>query len=197
LNRKLLEWLLVSPALLATTGGGGRRLRAKPPNVSLEGPGGPRILVVDSHSLVGAAVGGLLSGPPLDAAVETVLDAGSAITRLEAADFDLVVCEFPEPPSMATELVSRFAVSGRHVPVVFIAEAKGEQPAPESLTSGAHGFFMTDCPPDEFITGVRLVLRDSSSVGANLKPTVLKPEEGGISTAAPDNPRRRPGRARK
>jgi len=192
LNRKVLEFLLVSPAMLAITGGGGRRVPALRPKGSLSGPSGPRILVVDAHSLVGAAVGGLLTGPPLDAAVETVLDPGSAITRLEAADFDLVVCEFPEPPSMATDLVSRFAVGGRHVPVVFIAENKGEQPAPESLTSGAEGFFMTDCPPDEFINGLRSVLRDSSSLSS-----VPKPDEGWISTAAPGNPRRRPGRARK
>ena len=154
----------------------------------MTGPSGPRILVVDSHSLVGTAVGGLLTGPPLDAAVETVLDARSAIMRLESADYDLVVCELPEPPSMATELVSRFSAGGRQVPVVFIAEATGESPSPEFLLSGAQGFFMTDCPPDEFISGLTSVLRDSSTKGASTKL---------IATDAPDNPRRRPGRARK
>jgi CheY-like chemotaxis protein len=192
LKRNLLE-LSAASVTFTTNGGGGHREPApRPKGVVRSGLGGPRILVIDSHSLVGAALGGLLSGPPLEAAVETVLDAGSAITRLEAGDFDLVVCELPEPPSMATELVSRFAVGGRHVPVVFIAEAKGDQPAPEPLTSGAQGFFMTDCPPDEFINGLRLVLRDSSSLSR-----VPKPDEGWISTAAPGNPRRRPGRARK
>ena len=158
------------------------------------GRSGPRILVVDSHSLVGAAVGGLLTGPPLDAAVETVLDAGSAITRLEAADYDLVVCELPQPPSMATELVSRFSVGGRQVPVVFIAEAGGESPAPEFVLSGAQGFFMTDCPPDEFISGLTSVLRDSSTKVANI---LRKPDERLIASDATPNPRRRPGRARK
>jgi len=193
MNRKLLEWMLVSPAMLATTGGSGQR-RPALPEVSMTGPSGPRILVVDSHSLVGAAVGGLLTGPPLDAAVETVLDAGSAITRLEASEYDLVVCELPEPPSMATELVSRFAIGGRQVPVVFIAEAKGETTAPEFLPSGAQGFFMTDCPPDEFISGLTSVLRDSSYKSAS---TVRKADEGLISTPAQANPHRRPGGARK
>jgi hypothetical protein len=109
--------------------------------------------------------------------VETVLDAGSAVTRLEAADYDLVVCELPEPLSMATELVTRFSLGGRQVPVVFIAEAGAELPAPEFGLSGAQGLFMTDCPPDEFISGLTSVLRDNSPKDAN--------------------PRRRPGRARK
>jgi hypothetical protein len=89
---------------------------------------------------------------------------------------------------MATELVSRFSAGGRQVPVVFIAEATGESPSPEFLLSGAQGFFMTDCPPDEFISGLTSVLRDSSTKGASTKL---------IATDAPDNPRRRPGRARK
>ena len=189
MNRKLLEWLLVSPALLTTTGGAGPRPRVKP-KAPLTGPAGPRILVVDSHSLVGAAVGGLLTGPPLDAAVETVLDAASAITRLEAAEYDLVVCELPEPPSMATELVSSFAIGGRQVPVVFIAEAKGDATTPEFLPSGAQGFFMTDCPPDEFITGLTSLLRDSSYTSTGIPPEA----EGLTTTAAPASPRRRPGR---
>jgi DNA-binding NarL/FixJ family response regulator len=193
MNRKLLEWLLVSPALLATTGGGGQQ-RPPLPDVSVTVPNGPRILVVDSHSLVGAAVGGLLTGPPLGAAVETVLDAGSAITRLAAAEYDLVVCELPESPSMATELMSRFAIGGRQVPVVFIAEAIGEGTASAFLPSGAQGFFMTDCPPDEFISGLTSVLRDSSFKGAS---TERRADEGLISTPSPAHPRRRPGRAGK
>ena len=118
--------LLASSTWLATAGGGEDR-PAPPKGSAPITSGGPRILVVESHSLVGAAIGGLLGGPPLDALVETVLDAQTAMARLDAADFDLVVCELCDPPSGATELVARLAARGNDLPVVFLAAAEEEQ----------------------------------------------------------------------
>jgi len=118
--------LLASSAWLATAGGGEDRQAPPPKGSAPITSGGPRILVVESHSLVGAAIGGLLGGPPLDALVETVLDTQTAMARLDAADFDLVVCELSDPPKRATELVARLAARGSDVPVVFLADVEEE-----------------------------------------------------------------------
>lgn len=165
---KLLE-LLASSAALATAGGGEDRQPPPPEGSAPIASGGPRILVVQSHSLVGAAVGGLLGGPLLDALVESVPDTQIAMARLDAADFDLVVCELSDPPSRATELVARLAGRGSNLPVVFLADAEEEQLLLDSLTSGATGFFTMDCAPDEFIEGLRSVLHGHYTVGTRLK----------------------------
>jgi DNA-binding NarL/FixJ family response regulator len=165
---KLLE-SLASSAWLASAGGGGGRQAPLPKGSARITSGAPRILVVESYSLVGAAVGRLLGRPPLDALVETVVDTQIAMTRLDAADFDLVVCELSDPPSRATELVASLAARGSDVPVVFLADAEEEQLLLDSLTSGATGFFTMDCAPDEFIEGLSSVLQGHYTDGTRLK----------------------------
>jgi len=192
---KLLE-LLASSAWLATAGGGEDR-PAPPKGSAPITSGGPRILVVESHSLVGAAIGGLLGGPPLDALVETVLDTQTAMARLDAADFDLVVCELSDPPSRATELVARLAARGNDLPVVFLADAEEEQLVLDSLTSGATGFFTTDCAPDEFIEGLSSVLQGHYTIGTRLKRGVRARLASARTAAAPGGAGRRHGDTRK
>jgi DNA-binding NarL/FixJ family response regulator len=165
---RLLE-LLASSAAFATASGGEHRRAPLPKGSAPIRPGGPRILIVESQSLVGAAVGGLLGGPPLDAFVETVLDTGTAMARLDAADFDLVVCELSDPPKRATELVARLAARGSDVPVVFLADVEEEQLLRDSLMSGAAGFFTMDCAPGEFIEGLSSVLQGHYTVGTRLE----------------------------
>lgn len=187
---KLLE-LLASSAALATADGGEDRQETPPKGGAPITSGGPHILVIESHSLVGAAVGGLLSGPPLDALVETVVDTKIAMTRLEAADFDLVVCELSDPPKRATELVARLAARGSDVPVVFLADIEEEQLLRDSLTSGATGFFTTDCAPDEFIKGLSSVLQGHYTVGSRLERRTRARLASARKADAPGGPRRR------
>ena len=189
--------LLASSAWLATAGGGEDRQAPPPKGSAPITSGGPRILVVESHSLVGAAIGGLLGGPPLDAVVETVLDAQTAMARLDAADFDLVVCELSDPPSRATELVARLAARGNDLPVVFLAAAEEEQLVLDSLTSGATGFFTTDCAPDEFIEGLSSVLQGHYTIGMRLKRGVRARLASARTAAAPGGAGRRHGDTRK
>jgi DNA-binding NarL/FixJ family response regulator len=150
------------------------RARGSVPTVS----GSIRILVVESHSLIGAAVGELLSGPPLDALVETVLDTEVAMTRLEAKDIDLVVCELSDPPERATELAARLAAGGSGVPVVFLAGAEDKHLLLNSLKSGATGFFTMDSAPDELIQGISSVLHGHNIVGTTLRPAVRSRQAG-------------------
>jgi DNA-binding NarL/FixJ family response regulator len=136
-------------------------------------PAGLRILVVESHSLVGAALCKLLCGPPLAAAVEIVLDSETAKARLGAAHFDLVVCELSIPPKSATTVMSRLAALDRDVPVVFLSDADDEQLLLDAFTSGATGFFTKDCPPDEFLDGLLSVLEGHYAVGRKLVPGMV------------------------
>jgi two-component system invasion response regulator UvrY len=134
---------------------------------------GIRILVVESHALVGAALGRLLAGSPLAAAVETVPDCDSATARLGASDFDLVLCELSGSPRNAMALVSTLVSLGRDVPVVLLSSAEDEQLLLDALTSGATGFFTKDCAPEDFLDGLSSVLRGHYTVGKKLKPRVM------------------------
>jgi DNA-binding NarL/FixJ family response regulator len=130
-------------------------------------------LVVERHALVGVALGRLLTGSSLGAAVETVPDCDSAIARLGASDFDLVLCELSVSPRNVMALVSNLASRGRDVPVVLLSSAEEEQLLVDALTSGATGFFTKDCGPEEFIDGLNSVLRGHYTVSKKLTSRVL------------------------
>jgi DNA-binding NarL/FixJ family response regulator len=134
---------------------------------------GIRILVVESHALVGAALERLLADAPLGAAVETVPDCDSATARLGTSEFDLVLCELAVSPRNARALVSRLASLGRDVPVVLLSSAEDEQLLLDALSSGATGFFTKDCGPEEFLDGLSSVLRGHYTVSNKLKPGVV------------------------
>lgn len=132
-----------------------------------------RILVLESHSLVGAALGRLLGGSPLGAAVETVVDCETAMARLGASDYDLVLCELSVSPKNAAALVARLGSLERDVPLVLLSAAEEEPLLLDALTSGATGFFTKDCAPEEFLDGLISVLRGHYTVSKKLKPGVV------------------------
>jgi len=105
-----------------------------PGSIGVSVPASLRILVVESHSLVAAALSGLLREPPLAAAVEIVRDGEAAIARLDEADFDLVVCELSVPPRSATAVMSRLAALGCVVPVVLLSDADEEPLLLDAMT---------------------------------------------------------------
>jgi DNA-binding NarL/FixJ family response regulator len=135
-------------------------------------PRGVHVLVVESHTLVGAALCDLIRDA-LDATVETVAGVEAALAVLREAEFDLVVCELSGRSPQAGALASTLSALGRQVPVVLLAAAEEEKLLLDALTSGAAGFFTKDCTPEEFLSGVETVLHGHYAVGRRLLPAVL------------------------
>jgi two-component system, NarL family, invasion response regulator UvrY len=134
---------------------------------------GLRILVVEGHALVGAALSGLLREPPLAAHVEIVHDGETAIACLESTTFDLIICELSVPTTSASVIMSRLAAMGSGARVVFLSDADEEQLLLDALTSGAAGFFTKDCAPEEFIRGINSVLDGNYAFGRRLMPGMM------------------------
>jgi DNA-binding NarL/FixJ family response regulator len=105
--------------------------------------------------------------------VEIVLNGETAMARLEAAHFDLVVCELAALSWSATELMRRLTSLGRDLPIVLLSDAADEQLLLDALTSGATGFFTKDSAPEEFLDGLRSVLRGHYTVSKKLKPGLV------------------------
>jgi DNA-binding NarL/FixJ family response regulator len=166
LSWRLLELVASSAFLVPAFAGNDRKTRSKA--AAPAASSGPRILLVESHSLIGSAVGGLI-GPPLAAHVETVADITYALERLDAEPFDLVVCGLSNSPAKATELVTSLTGRGTTPPVVFLADAGEEHFLLDSLSSGATGFFTMDVAPRELIAGLKSVMKGRYTVGTKLK----------------------------
>jgi DNA-binding NarL/FixJ family response regulator len=127
--------------------------------------GAPRILLVDRHSLVLAALGRLLSSPPLNAEVLLTTRSTDAIEIVRQTSIDLVLCDVkatgPKLPAILTDLRPG-------IRVILIADAGDERLLTGSLQCGARGFFTKDTAVEEFLEGVKTVLNGHDVVGGNL-----------------------------
>jgi len=127
--------------------------------------GAPRILLVDRHTLVLAALGRLLSSPPLNAEVLLTTRLADAIEIVRQTPIDLVLCDVkatgPKLPAILTELRPG-------IRVMLIADAGDERLLMGAMQCGATGFFTKDTAVEEFLEGVKTVLNGQDVVGGNL-----------------------------
>lgn len=130
-------------------------------------------LVIDRQPLFVAALGSLLSGPPLCADVLTSnrSDAGQEMARRGVVD--LIFCDLRAEPMSGTELAHALAAEQLAVPVILLGDRDDHQQLMAALLSSAAGFFTKDAGLDEFLVGVRAVLSGHRAIGASLMEKLL------------------------
>ena len=130
-------------------------------------------LVIDRQPLFVAALGSLLSGPPLSA---HVISAGRSDTGLEIArqsQVSVVFCDLDAEPISAIELAESLANNDPPIPVILLGEGDDHARLTAALQSCAAGFFTKDAGLDEFLVGVRAVLSGHRAIGAGLMDRLL------------------------
>ena len=144
--------------------GGSRRIEAE---------GGPNLLLIDSQPLFLAALGSLLTAPPVRAQVQVAHDTDAGLEIALRGEVDLVFCEVRSLPIPAVELAERLAQLTPHVPVILLGEPEDERLLAAALSTCVAGLFTKDATLDEFLVGVQTVLSGHRAVGSNLMRTVL------------------------
>jgi DNA-binding NarL/FixJ family response regulator len=130
-------------------------------------------LVIDRQPLFVAALGSLLSGPPLSA---RVVSAGRSDTGLEMARLSrvsVVFCDLDAEPISGVELAESLADEDPPIPVILLGEGEDHPRLTAALQSSAAGFFTKDAGLDEFLVGVRAVLSGHRAIGAGLMDRLL------------------------
>lgn len=147
----------------------------------------PHALLVDRQPLFLAAVASLLSSPPLQAEVQTVTRTDAALEAIRQAAIDIVFCEVQAAPLSGPELASVLAEQDPDIKVVLLADKEDDEILLGAIRSGAAGFFTKECPSDEFLEGVRMILAghfvvDRSLVRRGLQAVMI---EGGSHLRRP------------
>jgi DNA-binding NarL/FixJ family response regulator len=135
--------------------------------------GSLRVLIIDRHPLVLAALSRLLSGPPLNAVVTATTRSTDAIDIAGETPVDLVFCDVKAEPIQGQELATLMANRCPGVKVILLAERDDEPLLVASLSCGAAGFFTKDSAVDEFLNGVSAVVHGHYVVGRNLLEQTL------------------------
>jgi DNA-binding NarL/FixJ family response regulator len=148
-------------------------------------PRSVRVLVIDRQPLFLDAMSRLLATAPLQAQVVVTRSSQEAVTILQAAPVDLVVCDVRAEPVPGPELPALLAEHNLEARVVLLADTEDMPLLVASLLCGASGFFTKDAPVEEFLGGLNAVLQGNCAVGQNL----LQPVSARLASRAAGAPR--------
>ena len=149
----------------------GRSLAGGPSKVEVEG--GPNLLLIDRQPLFLAALGSLLTAPPIHACVQVAHDSDAGLEIALQGEMHLVFCEVRAEPIRAVDLAERLAELTPRVPVILLGEPEDERLLAAALHTSVAGLFTKDAPLEEFLVGVQTVLSGHRAVGSNLMGLVL------------------------
>jgi DNA-binding NarL/FixJ family response regulator len=155
--------VVVVPGRSAWAGGEGRRDSAS----------GPNLLLIDRQPLFLAALGSLLTAPPVCARVQVAHDTDAGLEIALSGEVQLVFCEVRSEPIGAVDLAERLSQLDTPVPVILLGEPEDERLMAAALQTHVAGLFTKDATLDEFLVGVQTVLSGHRAVGSNLMGLVL------------------------
>lgn len=116
----------------------------------------PRILVVDDEEPIRELVCFALEAEGFRA--DAVADGPSALSRLEAEPYDMVLLDRMLPGMQGTEVLRRIRAQGR-LPVILLTALSAEGERVAGLESGADDYVAKPFSPRELVARVRAVLR--------------------------------------
>lgn len=149
------------------------------------GARGPRLLLIDPHPLILAALRELLTGPPLCADVDVASTTEEIDARLASGEFELVLCDWRAAPVTALELAERLSAGAAAIPMILLGEVEDEALLLRSLDSPISGVFTKDASLDEFLVGIRAVLAGNRVVGRRIMAALIaRAGDGQRSTVA-------------
>ena len=143
----------------------------------------PNVLLIDGQPLFLAALGSLLTAPPVRARVQIAHTSDAGLEIALGGDIHLVFCEVRSEPIPAVEVAERLAHLTPRVPVILLGEPEDERLLAAALHTSVAGLFTKDATLDEFLVGVQTVLSGHRAVGSNLMSLVLaRLTDGGSPT---------------
>lgn len=130
-------------------------------------------LVIDRQPLFVAALGSLLSGPPLNARVLTSGRSDEGLEMARSGSVNLVFCDLHAEPVPGIQVAKALADENQHIPVILLGDHDDQPQLTAALQTSAAGFFTKDAGLDEFLVGVRAVLAGHRAIGASLMDRLL------------------------
>jgi DNA-binding NarL/FixJ family response regulator len=130
------------------------------------------VLIVDDHELVSAGFRMILDAQPDIEVVGVAADGAAAIRLADSLAPDVVLMDIRMPGMDGIEATRHVTGAGReHRPrVVILTTYDLDEYVFDALTAGATGFLLKHVPPEELVSGVRLVAGGE----AILAPTVTR-----------------------
>lgn len=123
----------------------------------MTGPGPLRVLLVEDHALVRAAVRHALDAADDLEVVGETATAEAAATLIDELRPDVVLLDIDLPGMRGTELVRELAPRFPETWIVMLTVSRQERDLLDSIRAGARGYLSKDLDPDALVRSVRAV----------------------------------------
>lgn len=134
----------------------------------------PRVLLIDHQPLFRAALGRILTGPPIAARIQVVSTSDAGLEIARGGDTQLVFCDIHAKPISALELAHELSSFAPPVPLIVLGDREDAALMTTVLETTVAGLFTKDSPIEDFLAGVEAVLSGHRAVGANLMGHVVE-----------------------
>ena len=150
-----------------------------------------RILIVDDHALLRAALRALLTEDPSFEIVGEAENGHDAIFLVGKLAPHLVMMDLSMPSMNGMEAITEIKCRYPDMRILVITLSKTEEHIHAALKAGANGYILKDATPDEFRVAVRSVLAGktylSMDVSANVVSGYLAGGKSGGATSTYDS----------
>ncbi|HSH06331.1 MAG TPA: response regulator transcription factor [Burkholderiales bacterium] len=134
-----------------------------------------RILVVDDHPLIIAAVQGVLTGTGVASAVDQASSLSDARAKLREASYQLVVLDLGLSDSQGMNGLLTLREDFPDIPVIILTSDSSLETVTAAFENNARGFVVKGESPHVLVGAVRTVLAGGTHIpelsGVNLPPT--------------------------
>lgn len=140
-----------------------------------------RVMIVDDHTMVRAAISHLIGGAG-DIEVVAEADSGErALELLRAGGIDAVLCDIHMPGMGGFECLKRAHQSYPRLGLIALTAEADISLAREVLESGVHAYVTKDAEPDELLTAMRKASQGKRFVSSRIAQEIAlrngRPEE--------------------
>ena len=122
-----------------------------------------RVLLVDDHPVVRQGLARVLTAEIPDIEIEDAVDGRTAVERLRASRFDLVLLDLQMPGDSGLTLLRKLRREFAAIPILVVSMHPVDQFAPRALQAGAVGYVAKDSDPAELVAAVRSALAGAST----------------------------------
>lgn len=149
-----------------------------------------RIVIADDHVIMAAALHSLLASVPDFEVIATAHDGSRAVDVVRQTKPDLVLMDISMPGLNGIEATRKITAESPGTRVIMLSMHVEERFVAGAFESGATGYLLKDCSPEELVTAMRSVMANKSyvtpgAVGALLQRLTGQRQHNGKPALAP------------
>lgn len=141
---------------------------------------GPRILLVDDHTIVREGLRRIFEGAGQDWVVTEESSAFQALERLRHETFELAIVDLSMPGMSGIELIRRIRAHYAQQRVLVLSMHAEEEYALRAFKAGANGYVTKDCAAAELVAAARKVAGGGTHVSTGLAERVVQQLNGSV-----------------